>query len=115
MSLLMNACEKISSSLLMRWVTATDQRMTVINVSLIKSRLIVVITQIIEKLSNQLFDIMAIMGKPQLIEKVLPTCHHCLIHSSRLIANAAGYSPPLRENVMGNQTMISVISNCSKR
>jgi hypothetical protein len=50
MPLLMIACERISRSSLTRWATAIEQKIT-ITASLIKPLLIVVITQITEKVS----------------------------------------------------------------
>lgn len=111
MSLLMIGCGKMGGSLLTRWATSTDHKITIINPSLIKAPKGVTVTQTIEELSDQRFDIIVIAIKPQLIETVLPAYRNHLAESGCIISIAAGYSVSSIEKLIGEQAVMRVMPN----
>jgi len=111
MSLLMIGCGKMGGSLLTRWATSTNHTITIINPSLVKAPSGVIVTQKIEELTDQRFDIIVIAIKPQLIEKVLPAYRSYLADSGCIISIAAGYSVSSIEKLIGEQAVMRVMPN----
>lgn len=111
MSLLMIGCGKMGGSLLTRWATSTEHKITVINPSLIKAPEGVIVTQTIEELSEQRFDIIVIAIKPQLIDTVLPAYTNYLAESGCIISIAAGYSVASIEKLIGKQAIMRIMPN----
>lgn len=111
MSLLMIGCGKMGGSLLTRWATSTNHTITIINPSLVKAPSGVIVTQKIEELTDQRFDIIVIAIKPQLIEKVLPAYRSYLADSGCIISIAAGYSVSSIEKLLGEQAVMRVMPN----
>ncbi|ASP48750.1 pyrroline-5-carboxylate reductase family protein [Cognaticolwellia beringensis] len=111
MSLLMIGCGKMGGSLLTRWATSTDHKITILNPSLIKAPAGVTVTQTIKELSDQRFDIIVIAIKPQLIDTVLPAYRNHLADSGCIISIAAGFSVASIEKLMGKQAIMRVMPN----
>tara|TARA_R110000744_G_scaffold79928_7_gene156895 strand:+ start:847 stop:1614 length:768 start_codon:yes stop_codon:yes gene_type:complete len=107
----MIGCGKMGGSLLTRWATSTDHKITILNPSLIKAPEGVTVTQTIKELSDQRFDIIVIAIKPQLIETVLPAYRNHLADSGCIISIAAGFSVASIEKLMGKQAIMRVMPN----
>lgn len=111
MSLLMIGCGKMGGSLLTRWATSTDHKITIINPSLVKAPSGVKVTQTIEELTGQSFDIIVIAIKPQLIAQVLPGYRPYFSNNACVISIAAGYSVASIEQLIGEHAIIRMMPN----
>tara|TARA_R110000737_G_scaffold289817_1_gene296344 strand:- start:2559 stop:3143 length:585 start_codon:yes stop_codon:yes gene_type:complete len=109
----MIGCGKMAGALLARWATSTEHTISVINPSLVKAPPSVIVTQAIEELSAQRFDIIVVAIKPQITVQVLPAYRHLLSDFSCLISIATGYSVWSIEKLIGEHAIIPVMASLS--
>ena len=108
---LMAGCGNMGGALLGRWLQQPDFEFTVISPSNRRCPEGVRVESDVSRLQGQLFDLIVIAVKPQLINDVIPAYVDLLAKDACFISMAAGFSVSSLEKLTGSKPVVRIMPN----
>ncbi|MEL6213541.1 MAG: pyrroline-5-carboxylate reductase dimerization domain-containing protein, partial [Pseudomonadota bacterium] len=111
MRILMAGCGKMGGALLRRWAAETPHDFVVVDPAGPETPDGVVAHKSIEPLTGQVFDVLIVAVKPQMIEAVAPNYAEVLSSDALVVSMAAGFSIDNLARVFGGRPAARIMPN----
>lgn len=111
MKILLVGCGKMGGALMAQWLNSKNATFTIVDPAMDEAPHGVTLKGSSSELEGNVFDIVIVAIKPQLIDKVLPEYKMILSKSGVLASIAAGCSVTRLQNAMGDVPVIRIMPN----